>query len=210
MSEISHFLYSTKKGERRNRTTDHTCAVTNSTVFNYFSKSRIPPFRTFHFNTGEAALCCADSVPTRKDGDRNSHTQLTKVDSLSLQYFIEHLVKASPPPLKCIETNSLKNMQASIASRCSRIINHAVSYRVNCVALTVLKPPGVPLHLNLSSVATGARTLSTKPKLWRSVRTAPAALKLNAFLSDFPARPPQNAVSSFVCYAYDFCRVFVV
>ncbi|XP_057784784.1 ABC transporter B family member 25, mitochondrial [Salvia miltiorrhiza] len=84
-------------------------------------------------------------------------------------------------------------MQAVITSRCSRIINHAVSSRVNCVAHALHKPPGVPLQLNPSSVSTGARTLSSKPRLWRSVRTVPSAFKLNAFLSDFPSRPPQNA-----------------
>ncbi|KAL1558746.1 ABC transporter B member 25 [Salvia divinorum] len=84
-------------------------------------------------------------------------------------------------------------MQGVIASRCSRIINHAVSSRVNSVAHAVFKPPGVPLQLNLSSVATGARTLSSTPRLWRSVRTVPSAFKLNAFLSDFPSRAPQNS-----------------
>lgn len=83
-------------------------------------------------------------------------------------------------------------MQVAIASRCSRIINHAVSSRVNYAVHSVLNPPCVSFKPNSSSIVTGARTLSTKPKLWSSVRTAPSALKLNAFLSDFPSRSPQN------------------
>ncbi|KAL2225455.1 UNVERIFIED_CONTAM: ABC transporter B family member 25 [Sesamum indicum] len=76
-------------------------------------------------------------------------------------------------------------MSRSTPSRCFNQISQAV-----------LHPPRVAIESNLSSVFPGARILSSKPRLWSSARTRPHVLKLNAFLSDFPSRPPQNPISS--------------
>ncbi|KAI3450195.1 hypothetical protein Pfo_006860 [Paulownia fortunei] len=88
-------------------------------------------------------------------------------------------------------------MQAAFASRCLRMMNHYFPSRCfNHTSQAVLNPPLVALQSNLSSVFAGARSLSSQPRLWSSARTMPSVLKLNAFLSDFPSRPPQNPGSS--------------
>ncbi|KAK4419790.1 hypothetical protein Salat_2391900 [Sesamum alatum] len=66
-------------------------------------------------------------------------------------------------------------MSRSTPSRCFNQISQAV-----------LHPPRVAIQSNLGSVFPGARSLSSKPRLWSSARTTPHVLKLNAFLSDFP------------------------
>ncbi|KAG8388802.1 hypothetical protein BUALT_Bualt02G0163000 [Buddleja alternifolia] len=82
-------------------------------------------------------------------------------------------------------------MQATFASRCSRIImNHSVIPRCFNHHPSQLNPP---IPFNRSSIfITGTRNLSSKSRLWSSYRKSPCLLKLNAFLSDFPSKPPQN------------------
>ncbi|KAL0370885.1 UNVERIFIED_CONTAM: ABC transporter B family member 25 [Sesamum angustifolium] len=88
-------------------------------------------------------------------------------------------------------------MQAAFASRCLEIMSRSTPSRCfNQISQAVLHPPRVAIQSNLSSVFPGTRSLSSKPRLWSSARTTPHVLKLNAFLSDFPARPPQNPISS--------------
>ncbi|KAL3653190.1 ABC transporter B member 25 [Castilleja foliolosa] len=78
-------------------------------------------------------------------------------------------------------------MQATIASRCLRIMNHAIpSQCFNHI------PPSVLKARVATSVFTGDRRLSSQSRLWSSSRTPPSVLKLNAFLSDFPSKHPQN------------------
>ncbi|KAL0419339.1 UNVERIFIED_CONTAM: ABC transporter B family member 25 [Sesamum radiatum] len=88
-------------------------------------------------------------------------------------------------------------MQAAFASRCLEIMSRSTPSRCfNQISQAVLHPPRVAIQSNLSSVFPGTRSLSSKPRLWSSARTTPHVLKLNAFLSDFPSRPPQNPISS--------------
>ncbi|XP_011080628.1 ABC transporter B family member 25, mitochondrial [Sesamum indicum] len=88
-------------------------------------------------------------------------------------------------------------MQSTFASRCLEIMSRSTPSRCfNQISQAVLHPPRVAIESNLSSVFPGARILSSKPRLWSSARTRPHVLKLNAFLSDFPSRPPQNPISS--------------
>ncbi|GFP97360.1 ABC transporter b family member 25 mitochondrial [Phtheirospermum japonicum] len=94
-----------------------------------------------------------------------------------------------------LSSNALRekaeNMQATIASRCLRIMNHAIpSPRFNRIPPAVLNAPRVA-----TSVFTGARSLSSQSRLWSSTRTTPSVLKLNAFLSDFPPKHHQNSGS---------------
>lgn len=87
-------------------------------------------------------------------------------------------------------------MQAAFASRCLRMMSPSISSRsLNHTSQVALNPTRVALQSNLSPVFTGARSLSSQPRLWNSSRTT---LKINAFLSDFPSRPPQNPVSTLV------------
>ncbi|KAL3625841.1 ABC transporter B member 25 [Castilleja foliolosa] len=81
-------------------------------------------------------------------------------------------------------------MQATIASRCLRVMNHAISSQCfTCVPPAALNGPRVA-----TPVFTGARRLSTsQSRLWSSSRTTPSVL--NAFLSDIPSKHPQNAGS---------------
>ncbi|KAK4419793.1 ABC transporter B family member 25 [Sesamum alatum] len=88
-------------------------------------------------------------------------------------------------------------MQATFASRCLGIMSRSTPSRCfNQISQAVLHPPRVAIQSNLGSVFPGARSLSSKPRLWSSARTTPHVLKLNAFLSDFPSRPPQNPIPS--------------
>ncbi|KAL7152142.1 hypothetical protein ABFS83_04G077600 [Erythranthe nasuta] len=85
-------------------------------------------------------------------------------------------------------------MQAAFASRCLRMMNPSASSRLfNHISQVAPNPPRVLLHSNLSSVFTGARSLSSQPR-WRTPAGA-TLVKINGFLSDFPSKPPQNPVS---------------
>ncbi|KAK6128574.1 hypothetical protein DH2020_037684 [Rehmannia glutinosa] len=84
-------------------------------------------------------------------------------------------------------------MQATVASRCLRMVTRTNPCRYfNHIPLAVLNPPRVALQSNLNSVFTGARSLSSQLRLKGSARTTSPVLKINAFISDFPSRPPQN------------------
>ncbi|CAA0838109.1 ABC transporter B family member 25-mitochondrial [Striga hermonthica] len=90
-------------------------------------------------------------------------------------------------------------MQATIASRCLRVANRAVSSRCSNplshpAALRAPHAAPQPLH---HSVFTGAPSLSSQCKrLWTSARTTSSVPKIKAFLSDFPSTPPQKPGSS--------------
>ncbi|GER35465.1 iron-sulfur clusters transporter atm1 [Striga asiatica] len=90
-------------------------------------------------------------------------------------------------------------MQATIASRCLRIANRAVSSRCSNpvphpAALRAPHAAPQPLH---HSVFTGAPSLPSQcRRLWTSARTTSSVPKIKAFLSDFPSSPPQKPGSS--------------
>ncbi|PIN20827.1 Mitochondrial Fe/S cluster exporter, ABC superfamily [Handroanthus impetiginosus] len=84
-------------------------------------------------------------------------------------------------------------MQAAFTSRCLRIMNHSIPSRCfSNPSQVVLNPFRDGLQSNRNFLFTGARSLSSKHRFGGSVGTRTSVLKLNAFLSDFPSRPPQN------------------
>ncbi|XP_051134536.1 ABC transporter B family member 25, mitochondrial [Andrographis paniculata] len=95
-------------------------------------------------------------------------------------------------------------MQATeFATRCWRVISPSVRCgSFGHVSRSVADAPRlVGLQCNRSSVFDGARSLSSKSRLWNSARTSPCGVKINAFLSDFPPKPPQNPASPLKGYA---------
>lgn len=78
-------------------------------------------------------------------------------------------------------------MQAAAASRCLRIIRHRS--HINHTVQSFLKS-------NHSSAIIGPGNLSSKPRSWCTIRTRAPLLKVNAFLSDFPSKTPQNPVTT--------------
>ncbi|KAL2488448.1 ABC transporter B family member 25 [Forsythia ovata] len=89
-------------------------------------------------------------------------------------------------------------MQATITSRCLKILNHSIpSHRLNRYSMTysskLLNPSRIGFEFKQNSIFTGTRNLSTVRTLWSSGRKKPFLLHhINAFLSDSPSKSPQT------------------